>query len=756
MGAVNKQAPRRSLAGCPDVKDQRPRCLPRSSQKAWRKGGPCSLETREPTKGCWKGGSTEERSKRSKRREGRAEECLGRRGDPGLVPRAEQRLRPLIPGASATTVLGSNTWELLFHTLSTTRTSLRFSFLSARRTSASTKADFWQVWPMPLPYPEVHLRASKGSEFEIATKKGLNFCILVLNQLSSSASRSVHATPAFGTKLNGRQWEVVKRLRPLVAEWNKHPPVDAAAMGRAASKMESVETVLAALETEVHEVSRELRSYFGKASSGGQTALNFRRPVGEVVGFLDQQVAHVAKAVEPDRLRFWKTPTFDPTAFLDPANRKTYTSPLSSAEIPEESNFVSPKVKVRILRHNRVKFLELLDSSQRLQLVPGEDVRRGYLNGVFTVPKDQERDRMVLDARPPNGLEESETRWIRSLASTQQLQHFFTKPGEQVMLFAEDLREFYHAFKISKQRVLRNALEMPVRPAEVQHLGCFEEWMHQHDCLYPALNTMAMGDCNAVAYGQASHLGVILQSQAVELGDFITLTGRPGRKSFVGGLMIDDLVLLQRCSSEDLPSKTESGLAMETIRKAYDAAGLPRHEGKAVYGEKKGTFWGLQLDGDECTARPLLSRCIPLVRIITEVVRLQHCTVSLLEVISGSLISVFQCRRRFMSILDEVYSAQRGRPKKAIIWLPPTLQQELLSACALIALSFVDFKLLPSNRVVASDSSSVKEAAVCWMKMMSSLTNPMLRTLPLRRLRQLSSSSRLGRCEYGRVGNTST
>ena len=66
-----------------------------------------------------------------------------------------------------------------------------------------------------------------------------------------------------------------------------------------------------------------------------------------------------------------------------------------------------------------------------------------------------------------------------------------------------------------------------------------------------------------------------------------------------------------------------------------------------------------------------------------------------------------------MSILDEVYSAQRGRPKKAIIWLPPSLQQELLSACALIALSFVDFKLLPSKRVVASDSSSVKEAAVC-------------------------------------------
>lgn len=152
---------------------------------------------------------------------------------------------------------------------------------------------------------------------------------------------------------------------------------------------------------------------------------------------------------------------------------------------------------------------------------------------------------------------------------------------------------------------------------------------------------------------------------------------------------------------------------METIRKAYDDAGLPRHEGKAVSGEKKGSFWGLQMDGEEGTARPLRSRCIPLVRIIAEVVRIQHCTVSLLEIISGSLISVFQSRRRFMSILEEVYSAQRGRSRQEIVKIPPSLQQELLQACALVSLRVVDFKLKPSRCVVASDSSSTKEAAVC-------------------------------------------
>lgn len=441
---------------------------------------------------------------------------------------------------------------------------------------------------MPLPYPEVHLRRTRDSEFDVSVKKGLNFCILVLKQLAASKGEQLTSTPAFGARLSKRQWAVARRLRPMISEWNSQAPVDAAAMGRAASKMESVEDVLRALEGEVSSLAKDLRSYCGKTTSGVQTELSFHRPVGEVVGSLKQSVPHVAKAVEPHRLRFWKTPTFDPLPFLDPANQQSYEFPLDGAADPEESNFVPPKVKVRIAKKDKVKFLELLDSSNRLRLVPESSVRKRHLNGVFTVPKDQDRDRMVLDARPPNGLESSEARWVRSLASTQQLQHFFISEGEQVMLFAEDLREFYHAFRISSQRCLRNSLAMTVSPEEVAHLHCFEPWMRGVSQLHPSLFTMAMGDTNAVAYGQASHLGVILQSQALELRDFISLTGRPGRKSFLGGLMIDDLVLLQRCLPTESPSRTECGLAMETIRKAYDDAGLPRHEGKAVYGEKKG------------------------------------------------------------------------------------------------------------------------------------------------------------------------
>ena len=41
-----------------------------------------------------------------------------------------------------------------------------------------------------------------------------------------------------------------------------------------------------------------------------------------VVEKLQQKTTHLAKAVEPDRFQFWKTPSFDAEPFLDDANRE--------------------------------------------------------------------------------------------------------------------------------------------------------------------------------------------------------------------------------------------------------------------------------------------------------------------------------------------------------------------------------------------------------------------------------------------------
>ena len=100
---------------------------------------------------------------------------------------------------------------------------------------------------------------------------------------------------------------------------------------------------------------------------------------------------------------------------------------LRHAAAPNLEERPPPRVKVRVASKDKLALLEKLDSVDRLALVPVGHVRQGYENGLFTVPKDEARDRMVLDARPPNCLEDNQDEWIRSLGSLVQLQPFF--PG---------------------------------------------------------------------------------------------------------------------------------------------------------------------------------------------------------------------------------------------------------------------------------------------------------------------------------------
>ena len=281
-------------------------------------------------------------------------------------------------------------------------------------------------------------------------------------------------------------------------------------MGRAAAKVETVEDTLKLLEKELGQVSADLRNYCGRASWGIQSPEGYRGEGATVVGHLAGGLPHVAKALQPERIKFWKRPSFDPQGFLDPENAAKYSRPLQFAQEPDLELRRPPPVRLRIAEKDKLRFLRLLDESGRLAFVRPSQARVGYENGAFAIPKDGERDRMILDARGPNLLEVAEARWIKSLASTQQLQHCFLADGERLQIFAEDLREFYHAFIISHERLRRNILKMTVKPSQVRDLGAYESWMEGEEYLYPALNTMPMGDCNAVAFGQASHLSVLL------------------------------------------------------------------------------------------------------------------------------------------------------------------------------------------------------------------------------------------------------
>ena len=625
-----------------------------------------------------------------------------------------------VPGAGATSVLGYELWNGLFTALSRGRSRLKLAWFHARASRAQTRAPPGALWPLPVPFPELHRKGANRGQKDASRKLGLNYCVIVLNYLHGSERHWKSVIPPLGTPLNGSQWDLVQRLRRQVDVWNAEAVVTSAEMGRSATKVESLEDVLNQLQAEAELVHSGLKSYGSKAEERLRTDWGMKGAPGSVVGKLDVAPAHPAKALEPDRLQFWGEPSFDPRPFMDPANVSMFEFPLQHAIDPAELPERPPRVRVRCPPTQRLAFLRKLDSCKRLALRPTRTIREGFQNGVFAIPKDEQRDRMVLDARPPNALEQSEQRWIKSLAGLHQLQHFFLQEDECLYLFAEDLREFYHAFVISEERILRNALKMSFRPWELKALECFSHRLLREKSVTPCLKTMAMGDTNAVAFGQASHLGVLLQSGALELDHFITLLGRPPRQRWLAGLMIDDLVLLE-ARPDQATEETEAGAAqaeldcsqrIRQVREQYEKVRLPRHSGKAVFNETKGSFWGVQMDGVAGDLRPNLKRSIPLSHIILRVLNLGCCTVALLEVIAGSLVSIFSLRRRFMSVLQEIYEAQKNRQRNEIVRLSPELQDELCCSLALVSLTHLDMRLRPSDYLVASDASSTAEGAV--------------------------------------------
>ena len=616
------------------------------------------------------------------------------------------------PGSGATTVVACRIWTEVFSALLRKRTKLSMAFRSALTRLSGMKAPKGEVWPCPLPFPEMHSRGCNKRQKDAPRKLAMNFVVLSLDLFHCGRRHFATAVPGLGTKLNLAQWQFIRGLTTTVDEWNSSEDITPDVMGRSAAKVENVEQLLSELCHEVGQMAGGFGNYALPRPSRLQTCWGSKGSPGEVVGRLSYSLEHVAKAIQPERLKFWKTPSFDPSEFMDEANRDSFLHPLDYARRPEDVDEKPPRVRFRVSRKDKLRFVKLLDSTERLALYPAGASRVGFECGGFGIPKDARRDRLVLDARPPNTLEASEKRWIKSLGSAAQLQHIFLQDSQVLKVFAEDLREYYHAFMISEQRKLRNILKLTVSPSDVKGLRAYRAKFEAEPYLHVALATMAMGDLNAVAYGQCSHLGVLIQKGIVTCDDLICLKKIPPRQSWTCGLMIDDLIMLEAVDRSASEEESICAKKMKEVHVAYEEVGLPRHEGKSVSFSESASFWGLQIEGDRGDARPNLSRAIPLTRLIIEVVRLGRASVGLLELLAGSLVSIFQMRRRFMANLQEIYNAQRGRDRRDIIDLSAELIDELLTCIPLVLLTKVDFRLEAPPFLVASDASSQLEAAV--------------------------------------------
>ena len=67
-------------------------------------------------------------------------------------------------------------------------------------------------------------------------------------------------------------------------------------------------------------------------------------------------------------------------------------------------------------------------------------------------------------------------------------------------------------------------------------------------------------------------------------------------------------------------------------------------------------------------------------------------TPELLEIYTGSAVSIFQCRRWLMSLLEQIYAEPRGALRRAVLPMSRRLKDESLSICASLTQAFMDFR----------------------------------------------------------------
>ncbi|OLQ11504.1 hypothetical protein AK812_SmicGene4650 [Symbiodinium microadriaticum] len=103
-----------------------------------------------------------------------------------------------------------------------------------------------QLWPMPVPYPQVLRREAGPKEGDFSFKRAICIEVLALNWLYLRRAPSAPSSIALGRPLTRSQWRLVRELEHQSRAWIGKT-VSASEMGRSASKIESIEAALAYL-----------------------------------------------------------------------------------------------------------------------------------------------------------------------------------------------------------------------------------------------------------------------------------------------------------------------------------------------------------------------------------------------------------------------------------------------------------------------------------------------------------------------------
>ena len=278
------------------------------------------------------------------------------------------------------------------------------------------------------------------------------------------------------------------------------------------------------------------------------------------------------------------------------------------------------------------------------------------------------------------------------------------KAGFNLVAAGEDLRDYYYYFRISDSRAKRNCISFDLSYKEAKEFRSFPAHLPVSETYVPCLRTLAMGDVNAVEIGQEAHLKLCLQ-EGLSLEQFITLRGKLPRGLWAVGVIIDDFVVLQQLPCNFIGHPLSSKIC-DRMEARYASVGLVAHEKKRFRQLLASKFWGVSIDGEKGLLMPQVERSLPIAFITAQVCRLGYADRKLLEVLSGAWVSMMQCRRRFMCLLQQVFYEIQRFPYKVVFQLAKSTVAELWTLVLLAPLLVTVLRTQVLPRLICVDASS--------------------------------------------------
>lgn len=313
------------------------------------------------------------------------------------------------------------------------------------------------------------------------------------------------------------------------------------------------------------------------------------------------------------------------------------------------------------------------------------------LCGAFCVPKDADKDRFIIDARPTNAqLADPPAVQLPTPDRTAALS---TDGSRHLYVAKVDLDNFYHRLRLPEAWWPYFALP-PVRAADVGIAAA-----DPNALVWPCCTTLPMGWSHSVLLAQLAHERFLDTRTALRSADRVCADTDRAVDRLRHQVYIDDLLLFGY-------DEAEVRAAQDAYVAAIRALGLVVKQSKVVPPSRHGvTCLGLEVNGTDHTVGLSGEKLEALCQDTLRVLALGTCTGLDLSRLVGRWTWACLAARPALAVLNAVYRfVECARGRRFRLW--PSVAQELRALVGLGPLLFTCTSADWFDSVVATDASS--------------------------------------------------